>query len=160
MKEIKLTKGQVTIVDDADFPLVSSYHWQTLGSESGRFYAVRRRVTGQHCMMHRLLLDAPSTMRVDHRNGNGLDNRRDNLRFCTVAQNNANSKLAQHNTTGFKGVGLARGGRRWRAYISYGDHYLHLGQYGTAREAALAYDWKARKLFGPFAKTNADLGLL
>jgi hypothetical protein len=91
---------------------------------------------------------------VDHANGNGLDNRRSNLRLATGTQNNANRRLASNSTSGFKGVNLYKRTGRWRAHIAIHRQQKHLGYFRTAEEAARAYDIAALALFGEFALIN------
>jgi len=99
--------------------------------------------------MHTFLTGWPM---VDHRNGNGLDNRRANLRPATKSQNGANRLIAASNKSGFKGVDLKKG--RWRAQIKVVGSKIHLGYFDLAEEAARAYDMAAIEAFGEFATLN------
>lgn len=103
--------------------------------------------------MHRLILNAPDHVRVDHRNGDGLDNRRDNLRYATTSQNCGNQRVGRNNTSGYKGV-TPRPSGKWRARIMYQRQCQHLGEYETKEDAARAYNEAALRLFGPFARLN------
>lgn len=136
------------IVDEEDIPLVSQYTWY-VNIYGKQLYAV----TSTGLLMHRLIMDAKMCQIIDHINGNGLDNRRENLRICTHSQNHQN----QHNVSGasqYKGVCLSKSGKKWRAYIYDNGKRIHLGYFFTERAAARAYDNKAKKLFGEFAKLN------
>lgn len=153
---IPLTQGQYAIVDAVDYERISQWKWfADYDKTCDIFYAKRRvNVNGKisHRRMHREVLpcDAPQ---IDHRDGNGLNNRRSNLRPCTSAQNTYNTKSRLHGKSIFKGISpLERG--RWRATIcvSYKKH--HLGCYGTQEDAARAYDAAAKKYFGEFARLN------
>ena len=111
--------------------------------------------------MHRLILGCGPGEEVDHRNGNGLDNRRGNLRPATHALNQANVRRVRAKS-GFKGVSrwVRPSPRPWRAHITVKGRMKFLGAFATPEEAARAYDAAARELFGEFACTNEDLGLL
>lgn len=138
---IPLTQGQSTIIDASDLPLVSGRSWQAHQRRDGEgYYAVSAGVR-----MHRLLLGVTDPARiVDHVNGDGLDNRRGNIREGTQSQNCVNRKR----TPGphLRGATPRRG--RWKAYIKYRGKQRHIGYYATEREAHEAYLAEARKLHG------------
>ena len=115
------------------------------------------RLGGAREFMHRLVMGCRPREEVDHRNGDGLNNRRHNLRSTTHSLNQANRRRVT-GKSGFKGV-FQRSGK-WRAYITVAGRFISLGSFITAEEAARAYDVAAREHFGEFACTNADLGLL
>lgn len=147
---ITLNAGHVCLVDPEDLPLVSPFNWTAYKSRDGLYYAKRQSPT--HVLMHVLLMGGTG---IDHKNGNGLDNRRDNLRFATATQNNANKDMQKSSRNRFKGVIHPRGYRkRWGACLSVGGKRHYLGGYGTEEEAARAYDRKAREVFGEFARLN------
>ena len=158
MPQILLTKGQVAIVDEADFERLSQRKWCALHiKKSGVFYAASR-IDGKFVLMHRYLTEAPKGMLVDHANRNTLDNRRSNLRVCSKGQNNANKGvLSKH---GFKGVYRQKPTERWGAHITIDGKHRDLGRYNSKAEAARAYDIAAIAAFGEFALTNAALGLV
>lgn len=87
---------------------------------------------------------------VDHKNGNGLDNRKCNLRIATSSQNKANTKIRRDNTSGFKGVIWHKASNKWMARVA--DKYL--GLFRSKYEAAKAYNQKAKEMFGEFARLN------
>lgn len=165
MKRIKLTQGKYALVDDADYVFLNQYRWHA-SKERHRYYAVRgmprsnpkRRVI----RMHRVILGVPKDVEVDHINGNGLDNRRENLRSCTSGQNSMHQRIHFDNTIGFKGVHLMGRHRRkpYRVRIQANRRRVHIGCYETAREVAYAYDLAAIKYHREFALTNEMLGLL
>lgn len=138
-KEIPLTKGQVALVDSDDYDRVSQWKWHAHWDGSGnRFYAQRSAREGKHSKsfsMHRVILGLGygDCRQVDHINLNGLDNRRENLRIVSAAQNRQNRPIARNNTTGFKGVCAA--GNRYRAQISVGGKRIRLGYRLTAESA-------------------------
>lgn len=151
--EIPLTQGLVAIVDEAEVDAVlSAGPWHAV-RDKGTWYARRsnHRWYGQPTAMHSVLTGWPL---VDHVNGNGLDNRRSNLRPATVQQNNRNAARPSHNTSGFKGVSLYRRTGRWRASITVDGQAMHLGYFDAADEAARAYDAAALHHFGEFARPN------
>lgn len=150
--EIPLTQGYVALVDDEDAPtLLAMGSWQ-VNECDGRLYAGHGQ-RGTSLRMHKVILGYDGGM-VDHINGDGLDNRRANLRFATGSQNNANAGLSPRNTSGFKGVSLFRRTSRWKAYICLNNKVRHLGYYTTAEEAARAYDAAAFEQWGIFARLN------
>ncbi len=89
-------------------------------------------------------------MRVDHKNRNGLDNRRANLRIATPSQNNANSKIPINNTSGFKGVAFRK--KKWEAYIMVNQKKIHLGRFLAKELAAAARSKAGQDYFGEFAR--------
>jgi hypothetical protein len=167
MKVIPLSGGgggREAIVDDEDYDLVRQYFWGALKktARSG-YYACHapgpRRgpnAPKHNLMMHRLIMgvDDPR-IEVDHRNGDGLDNRRANLRTCTHAQNTANQRKSQRPLTSrYKGVCRADG--KWLAQIGCAGRNYRIGSFAVEEDAARAYDAKAVELFGEFARVNFD----
>jgi hypothetical protein len=150
VKIIPLSQGKRALVDDADYEYLSQWKWCF-----GAGYAVRTDRTGREksVRMHLVIMNAPQGMEVDHRDGNGLNNQRHNLRLCTSTQNKHNRRPFKNNPTGYKGVYLFQG-KYWRAKIAINKKQIHLGQFKTAIEAARAYDAAARKYFGEFAWLN------
>jgi hypothetical protein len=148
MKLIPLIPHSLALVDDKDFPLVASFGWYALNNKSGNTYA-KGKVRGKLAAMHRLIMGARIGEYVDHINGNGLDNRRENLRIATPTQNNANQRQKK---TKFKGV-IAKPGkflvRVWRS-----GKCFHGGTYRTEIEAAKAYNDLAVRIYGEFACLN------
>jgi hypothetical protein len=110
--------------------------------------------------MHRIILKAPKDAHVDHINGDGLDNRKWNLRLCTRSQNLCNSSIKRNNTSGYKGVRLDKwiGYKKWRAYIWTNGRQKYIGNFSCKNEAAKAYNETATKYYGEFAKLNIIKG--
>lgn len=148
-RSIELTRGYVAIVDEADFEWLSAFKWHVSGPEGAR-YAKTKRVL----FMHRMIMNAPEGVFVDHANGDPMDNRRVNLRLCTRAQNQQNKCKSRRNRSGFKGVYLRSDGQVWRATIRHGGKTFALGKHLTAEAAARAYDAAAIAAFGEFARLN------
>lgn len=155
MKEIPLSQGKVALVDDEDYALVAPWKWSYFyHPRCHTGYAYRMGSGNKGVFMHRLILGAISGQDVDHRNHDGTDNRRDNLRLCTRSENNANARPRTGHTSVYKGVSLFRDHVRWRAQAqAYGVNY-HLGLFGTEQEAARAYNAFATEHWGIFARLN------
>jgi hypothetical protein len=147
---IPLTNGLFAIVDAEDYEWLSKYNWRTTGGTEG--YA-RSTIGGKNIFMHRLIMNPPAGMVVDHINQNRWDNRRSNLRVCTQAENLRNRRSCR-GTSRFKGVHWNARIRKWVASICLNRQLMHLGYFDTEIAAAHAYDRKARELFGPFAYLN------
>jgi len=151
---IQLSKGRTAIVDEVDAHGLKQYKWcfayrPKMRSCDG--YAVTN-INGKTILMHRMLVDAPCGMEVDHINGNGLDNRRSNIRLATSQQNKANRKVRNDSVTGLKGVTWNQSGKQWMARITVDRKCLYLGCFSTPMDAHLAYRQAAKKHFGEFAK--------
>jgi hypothetical protein len=155
VKAIPLTKGYEATVDEADYAILSRFNWCYSDGYAIRGVRDRRAGTQATIRMHRVILDAPEGIEVDHVNGNRLDNRRANLRLATHKQNLHNLPTPAHNTSGFKGVSWCKRSQKWRAYIKVDGKSKHLGLFATAEGAALAYDEAALLYFGSFARTNS-----
>jgi hypothetical protein len=154
MKEIQLTQGQVALVDDEDFEELTKYNWHARADGNTMYAArgLRRNGRWTSITMHQTL--CPDLERVDHINGNGLDNRKENLRPATRTQNNMNRALHRNNSTGFKGVIFSKQHLKYRARITVEKRKRHIGLFDSPEEAAKAYDDQARIYFGEFAALN------
>jgi len=133
------------------------HKWQAQLCPGGHWYARRFIVIARRkvcVLMHRIVIDAPSGLQVDHINGDGLDNRRSNLRLATASQNQMNRGCASHNTSGYKGVRVYRYGHGWIAQIVVKGKSIHLGTFSTPEMAAKAYDEAAKKMQGDFRRAN------
>jgi hypothetical protein len=150
--EIPLTRGLVAVVDAEDVERVlAAGKWQALVGDHTTYAQRNVYEQGQRrtVLLHTFLTGWP---RVDHRDGNGLNNRRSNLRPATARQNMQNRRIQSNNTSGYKGVG--RQWNRWRATIQIDGRQVHLGTFGDPADAARAYDAAAREHFGEFARLN------
>lgn len=157
MKQIPLTQGKFALVDDEDYDFLMQWKWNAKkGCDT--FYAVRHSPTQDGVRstiwMHRALTSTSTERKfVDHKDGNGLNNQRYNLRSCTHAENVRNSRRCKSNTSGYKGVTLHKDGR-WAARVMFQYKRRFLGYFQNKEDAALAYDEAAKNLHGEFAKTN------
>lgn len=157
MEQIPLTQGKYALIDDEDFELVSKHKWCALHRPNNRYYAVtaiKKDNKWTTLRMHRLIMNAQKEQQIDHRNGNGLDNLRSNLRICTMQENFRNAKLRINCSSKYKGVSRYKPMNKWRVAITLNYKYIHLGYFDSEVEAARCYDTKAKELFGEFARTN------
>lgn len=147
-KEIKLTRGQVTLIDDEDVAKLDRFKWQAFWS--GRaWYA--KSTPGY---LHRIIMGVSNPrIQVDHIDGNGLNNQRSNLRIATNQQNQFNRKKSLGNSR-YKGVSHNKRQHDWECYISLNRKRMFIGRYKEEWKAGIAYNNMARKLFGEFAKLN------
>jgi hypothetical protein len=155
MIEIQLNHGKVAFIDDADYPLVSQYKWYAKCDHETHWTAATsiERGKGKGTLrMHQLL----GYWGGDHRNRNGLDNRRSNLRPATHQQNMCNVAPNRNAKSKYKGVSLHNPRQVWRARIQVNHKEIMLGIFHSEQEAALAYDNAARQYHGEFAWLNAQ----
>jgi len=156
MKEIKMKRGFVAMVDDEDYEHLNQWKWHVLITNKN-IYARRdiRGEVGQTTKMHRLIMNAPKDKEVDHIDHNGLNKQKSNLRICTHAQNCMNVNPVGKSR--YLGVCLTRNGNGnpiIRSTIRTGEKRITIGQFKTEIEAAKAYDKMAKKYHGDFANLN------
>lgn len=149
IRRIPLGKGFFATVDADDYEMLSEYRWYITGNGSNNYAAQSR--DGRMVYMHRLLMQPPKGYVVDHIDGNGLNNRRCNLRVCTPAQNMTN-KAPRGGTSKFTGVYRCR--KKWVAQVSCRGTYHYVGLFDDEVEAAKARDRKAYELHGEYAYLN------
>jgi len=155
---VPLTKGYEAVIDSEDVAAVAGYRW--MSRECPRtVYAYRSgEMDGKRVsiMMHRVLMGEPVGLQVDHKDGDGLNNRKredsGNLRVATRQQNQHNKRNARNNTSGFKGVTFRKDRNRWQARIYLADECKHLGYFHTPEEAASAYAKASADLHGEFGR--------
>ena len=174
-REILLTKGYKTIVDDDDYEWLSEYKWSASVDKRDKYVSARTTMYKyfegykwrRGVKMSRLILDAKKGEQVDHVNGDSLDNRRSNLRICTAPENARNHRKQELINKGpcsskYKGVTLStnkKDGKEyhyWRAQITADSVNHYLGQYSNEEDAARAYDRAAKNYHGEFASLNFD----
>jgi hypothetical protein len=152
--EIPLSRGLIAIVDVDVYDYLMQWKWFATLRPSGDGYYAVARINGEsnHTPMHHLIVHVPEGMEVDHKDGNGLNNVRSNLRVCTHQQNLFNRRKNRSSTTGYKGVTPHRD--KFQAQIGFNGKNIYLGLFPTAKEAHEVYVAKARELFGDFANIN------
>lgn len=162
MITLELTKGKIALIDDEDAGLVAGYTWYARGfaKRHGLFYAVANVPGTGHfskkVSLHRLLLGAVTGDIVDHVNGNGLDNRRENLRLVGYGENNQNS-TRNSGSSRFKGVFWNTQKRKWAAKATVNGIQLNLGTFSEESVAGAAYDQLVLEWYGPKGMTNAKI---
>ena len=159
-RRIPLSQGKFAIVDPDDYHRLAGFKWRLCRTKGKNvLYAERsiRLPNGKYSriLMHRRLIYVPDGYVIDHINGDGLDNRKANLRIATVAQNAWNSKK-RNSASGYKGVWFDKNKRLWRAAIVCNRKRIHVGYFKNKLDAANAYDNAARKYHKDFASLNFD----
>ncbi len=156
-RRIYLGEDEWTILDAEDYYKYGKFNW-SLGGSRKNFYAVRgiKNKNGEFELvrLHRAIMNPPKRRVVDHRNGDGLDNRRDNLRIATKAQNACNGRKRKNTSSRFIGVHFHKGRNMWAARIQHHKKDIWIGYFKSEVEAARAYDKAARKYHGEFARLN------
>lgn len=149
-KKVPLNDGHFAIVDDEDYEVLSRFKWHVVKDDKGKYlYAITK------IRMHRFVLNVPSGMFVDHINGDTLDNRKSNLRICTNAENQQNTK-SRGGSSRYKGVSYQRKTGKWMAaFIANKVHY-YCGLFNNEEDAALAVDKKRAEVMGHFASRNIE----
>jgi hypothetical protein len=155
-RRIPLTRGLFAIVDAEDYPRLSRYTWFAEGTDKN-CYAVHKE-NGRSIKMHRQIMNAPDNLVVDHIDHNGLNNRKENLRVCTFAENCRNLRSSRHKSSKFKGVHWNKRCKKWAAQIACENKKYHLGYFTDEHVAAKAYDRAAKKYHGEFASLNFPIG--
>jgi hypothetical protein len=156
MKKIKLTQEKTALVDDSDFLKLKKFKWYA--NKGGKnFYALRNYYLPgkirKTMRMHALIMGpAPDGFEVDHVDGNGLNNQRKNLRFCTKSQNAMNVGKRLHNTSGFKGVSWDNATKKWKVQININKKQCYLGVYSDKLSAYEVYCKACVKFHGEFGK--------
>lgn len=141
------------MINDEDHHKVSGFPWILFKNGAGN-YAIYR-FADKLILMHNIILPpTDDSLTVDHKDRNGLNNQRENLRLATSTQQKANRGLNRNSYSGYKGVSFLRKTNKWRAYINKPYKQVHLGNFNTAEEAAAAYNLAALRLYGEFACLN------
>lgn len=163
MPEIQLTRGFSAIVDEEDFQWISQKKWSAKKGKCTWYgYSNSRYTRGQRrkcLLMHREIFftlnpQSDMSLDVDHRDGNGLNNRRSNLRLATDSSQRHNQTIRVNNTSGYIGVCWHKRVGKFQARIRLNTHRQHLGFFDDPIEAAMVRDEAARKLHGEFGTYN------
>lgn len=144
-------------VDDKDFKTINAEKWHGDRQVNGKIYAMRTVcANGKRTLlrMHTAIMGRVAGKEIDHRDGDGLNNQRHNLRHCTKTENARNRTKQSNNKSGYKGVSWRKKDNRWLAQIKHGRKRKHLGHFTCLVKAAKAYDKAAREMYGEFAKLN------
>lgn len=155
MKNIPLTQGKIAIVDDEDYVIINQHKWFAVRSR--KIYYARTWIktdSGKILMpIHRFIMNPDKHVLIDHINGDGLDNRRCNLRICNYITNQRNRRITIGSSR-FKGVCWHKLNNKWRARIRINCHLKDLGCFDSELAAAKSYDQAAILYFGNFARIN------
>ncbi len=156
---VPLTRGGKAFISECDLQRVSQWSWSLWDRKEhrGRFYARANVATPNgrsQCFLHTFIMEPLDGLEVDHRDGNGLNCRRGNLRASTHQQNMQNMRRHGEQSSVFKGVSWFKRDSLWRAYIVNDAKQYHLGYHESEIDAALAYNAAAKDLFGEFANLN------
>lgn len=153
MKEIQLTQGRVALVDDDLYDELNKFKW-CADKEGKTFYAIRAiKIDGKKTTqrMHCVIMNAKG---VDHRDGNGCNNTRENLRVCTQSENLMNTRKRENTSSIYKGVYFHKLAGKWQARIAISGKRIELGLFELEADAARAYNARAIELFGEFCSLN------
>lgn len=157
VKIITTTKGYKIRVDEEDFKIISGYKW-TVAKDKNNLYAVTyffENKKQKSVRMHRLIMGVLDSRNfIDHKDGDGLNNSRSNLRVCDNSQNMANRVSCKNSSSKFKGVSWSKKSRKWQSTIRKNGKLYSLGYFENEIEAALAYNKAAIEKHGEFAKLN------
>lgn len=153
-------KGLTALIDLSDAKEVLKHRWTAWANKSNNIYAVQGASRNERYLrMHRLIMRATDDQEIDHINGNGLDNRKSNLRVVTRSQNQQNRRAARTKDHPYKGVYQDPNTGRYAVLIILDGRRKHLGTYDQIEHAGWVYDYEAVIFHGPYAKTNAMMGL-
>lgn len=155
-REIPLTRGMVAIVDSEDYEWLNQWKWHLHPQGYAIRWVPNKAKTGpksKTILMHRLIMNPEPNRHIDHVNGKVYDNRRENLRICSVSQNRMNQKKTRGKSK-YKGVSWNKSRNSWVVSIKKDTKSYWLGTYKDEIEAALAYNLAAVQYHGEFARLN------
>lgn len=156
-KSLTTFRSKVALVSDEDFEYLNQFHWYAEKHPHGYYARTSDKRIGK-IMMHRLIMQPKNSKQlIDHRDGDMLNNQRDNLRFCTYSQNRMNRKANKNSTSKYLGVSFIKKAQKWQAAIRdtrNNSKVLYLGRYDYEEDAAAAYNKAAKEIHGEFARLN------
>ena len=139
-------------IDGESFEKINKYTWYI--QKIGKNYYVASRTSGKFVYMHRLIMGYPENKCIDHINGNGLDNRIENMRICTHAENQRNQRIQKPKSSKYKGVYFNKQYKKYMSKIMINNKTINLGIFDNELDAAKAYNEAALKYHGEFACLN------
>ena len=147
------------LFDLEDYGFISSQKWMINKSKGSKTYYNFYVMNHDRKLLHRLLMDSPNRMIIDHINGDSMDNRKENLRICTIRDNSKNNKMHKHNKSGHKGVFwyYYNNVNKWKVYICVNNERMNLGYYDTYEEACKVREDAEKKYFGEFNRDKSNL---
>lgn len=150
--------GYNILIDDEDFERVTARSWHKHGNHQNEYFQASpcRKKGFYTCdRLHRFILGVTDRkIFVDHKNGNNLDNRKENLRTCTPLENSRNAKKPRHNTSGYKGVHYRAKAKKWIAQIRIMRKTKYLGSFPDPESAYEAYCEASKEIFGEFSRLD------
>jgi len=156
MKIIPLTQDKFASIDDEDYQIVSLFNWYAQKDYNTYYAITMMKICGvkTYISMHRLIMNAPKGDSVDHKSGNGLNNQKYNLRFCTHSQNQMNRRIGKNFSSKYKGVHWHIGNNKWHVNININKKIKWVGSFDSELKAAIAYNEVALRQYGEFANLN------
>lgn len=155
MKELQLYTGEITLIDDEDYEWLSTYKL-FISNKRYNYVSLSIKTNGKWGRkdIHQLIMKTPKGMYTDHIDGNGLNNQKKNLRIVTNSQNCMN-RISQKKTSSiYKGVSWHKKNNKWLSNICINKKRISIGYFDNEKDAAKAYNEKAKELFGKYVKLN------
>lgn len=153
MKEILIiNSNKIALIDDEDYELVARHNWYEFNYNTVTY--VKALIDGEFIGMHSIVMPPTLNTTVDHKDHNGLNNQKNNLRLATKSQQNSYRQKFSNNTSGYKGVVYEKSRNAWKATITKDQKTKFLGRFKTVTGAAKAYNIAALEFFGEFAVLN------